>query len=658
MQQIGQYTIVGVLGEGGMATVYEAHEQLSGRPVALKVLQDGIVASARARELFIGEMSILGRIDHPNVVRLLGSMELDGRLVMVLELIRGETLRATLSRSGRLPWPRAVEILQQILSGLAAAHAQQPPIAHRDLKPENVMIALDGSVKVTDFGIAKVIREGTMATTDVGTLQYMCPEQIEGLAIDHRADLYNAGLVLYEMLAGTAPFRSKSTRELLNAQCTLPPPPLPQDLAGLVPADLVHLMLQLLAKAPEERPRDAHEVLHRLATIRAAPPPTGNVTGYPMATPGVAPAPGAFATTHGPPIMMSTARPGNPRVGSGSRPVVMILAVVALLVVMGLIGATSWLVSHWSAAAKKPSQSAENASVAPAGRSEEDEDEGVDLIVVACAIDGRAPDVEDLVAFADAATPTLVWLDGATGTTYRTLEVDMEVLYCVSPRVLGLPRDRDRRLELLDAPTGNVLGNVETEFGIEFMTRVEDLLVIRQADESDTKAKIPGCRETSCQGGGAVRRGEVTRVEDAPVRPIGASALCSFQSELEREGITYSTTEKLGFAVVTAARGDDKQWSTRVDVGEGGYLLNCSLAANDDFVGVLISDTPTGDAVIRLLDATTGKLRGSVGIGPVGTTPMAVSMFFANSKFFFLQSRLTDRLVAADPAAETIAWRR
>lgn len=270
MKQIGEYMVLRELGRGGMGAVYEAQERLSRRAVALKVMHGNIAASPRGRALFLGEMGILANVDHPNVVRLLACLEDQGQLVMVLELLRGETLGQTLKRFGRLAWTDAVVITRGILSGLAAAHEQQPPVVHRDLKPANVMITEEGIVKVMDFGIAKVVQGETSGTADVGTLQYMPPEQIDGGAIDARADLYATGLVLYEMLAGTPPFRSGSTRELLQAQCTAPVPPLPSEVANAVPQDLVEIMLLLLAKSPAERPGSAQAALRMLGSLGGA----------------------------------------------------------------------------------------------------------------------------------------------------------------------------------------------------------------------------------------------------------------------------------------------------------------------------------------------------------------------------------------------------
>lgn len=272
MKQIGEYRVLRELGRGGMGAVYEAEERLSRRPVALKVMHGNIAASERGRSLFVGEMGILGRLDHPNVVRLLACLEDAGQLVMVLELLRGETLRQSLKRMGRLGWVDAVIVTRQILAGLAAAHEQEPPVVHRDLKPENVMVTEEAVVKVMDFGIAKVLQDAAPATADVGTLQYMAPEQIDGTVIDARTDLYAMGLVLYEMLTGAPPFQSTSTRALLDAQCTAPVPPLPPELQQSVPADLREIMHLFLAKSAAGRPGSARAALQMLSSLQGVAP--------------------------------------------------------------------------------------------------------------------------------------------------------------------------------------------------------------------------------------------------------------------------------------------------------------------------------------------------------------------------------------------------
>src|SRR3954468_24324791 len=247
MVELGDYTVRRLIGEGGMGKVYEAEERLSKRRVALKVLHQELAKSDEGRRLFLNEMQILAHLEHPNIVRSLASTEVAGELVMVLEYLDGRTLRAQLNAEGRLTWGDAIRVLSSIAAGLAAAHGQEPPIIHRDLKPENIMVLADGSVKVMDFGIAKVIEALNQTNTQsVGTLQYMSPEQIDAHTIDHRSDLYCLGLIFYESAPGRPPFQSAAPRQLLNLQCTAEPPPLPEEVRAGLPRGVEQLVFQLL----------------------------------------------------------------------------------------------------------------------------------------------------------------------------------------------------------------------------------------------------------------------------------------------------------------------------------------------------------------------------------------------------------------------------
>jgi len=271
MERIGEYLVRRLVGEGGMGKVYEAEERLSHRRVALKVLRPELAKSEEGRRLFLNEMKILAHLDHDNVVRCLACAEADGQLLMALEYLEGRTLREHLNEHGPLGWEEAVDITVQIASALAAAHRQEPPIVHRDLKPENVMLLDDGSVKVMDFGIAKVLQALSKNTThSVGTLQYMSPEQIDAANVDARSDLYCLGLSLFEMLAGKPPFQSSSPRELLNLQCTAPPPPLPEEVRRSLPKEVERLLQELLEKRPDDRPGSAADVLHELGPLAPA----------------------------------------------------------------------------------------------------------------------------------------------------------------------------------------------------------------------------------------------------------------------------------------------------------------------------------------------------------------------------------------------------
>jgi serine/threonine-protein kinase len=280
MDRIGEYLVKRLIGEGGMGKVYEAEERLSGRKVALKVLRSELMRSEEGRKMFLSEMQILAHLEHPSLVRSLASMEVDGQLVLVLEYLRGRTMRQELGRAGAIPWSEACEYVVRIAEALSVAHEQSPPIVHRDLKPENVMLVVkDGedengpaqALKVMDFGVAKVLEAANATNTQsIGTLAYMSPEQIDARSIDARSDLYALGLMFYEMIAGVPPFRSTSPRELLNLQCTAAPPPLEADVRRGLPRGVEDLLFSLLEKDADKRPASARVVAERLSPFCSA----------------------------------------------------------------------------------------------------------------------------------------------------------------------------------------------------------------------------------------------------------------------------------------------------------------------------------------------------------------------------------------------------
>jgi serine/threonine protein kinase len=274
MDRIGEYLVKHLIGEGGMGKVYEAEERLSKRRVALKVLKPELGKSEKGRELFLNEMTILAHFDHPNIVRCLSCSEIDGELVMALELLEGQTLRERLALEGPLSWMAAVAIVVQVAAALDVTHGQEPPIIHRDLKPENLMLIAGDQVKVMDFGIATAMYAMSKSTThSVGTLQYMSPEQIDATTVDARSDLYALGLVFYEMLVGNPPFESDSPRELLNLQCTSEPPEIPSEVRSQLPKGVERLLFALLAKKPADRPENAAEVASALEPFSVAESP-------------------------------------------------------------------------------------------------------------------------------------------------------------------------------------------------------------------------------------------------------------------------------------------------------------------------------------------------------------------------------------------------
>jgi serine/threonine protein kinase len=260
--RFGDYLIHRQIGEGGMARVYEGEEIMSRRRVAIKVLRTELAHSPQIRRHFLTEMGILANLDDPNIVRCLLCSEIEGHPVMVLELLDGWTLRAMLHARVALPWAEVARYAVQIAKALRTAHSCSPPIVHRDLKPENVMVLRDGRVKVMDFGIAKFVQSVRGTTNhDVGTPQYMSPEQIDAQAVDGRADLFALGLVMWEMLAGHPPFVGESPRVLLERICAQPAPRLPDHARQGLPPALETLVFRLLEKDPRARPAHASEVV-------------------------------------------------------------------------------------------------------------------------------------------------------------------------------------------------------------------------------------------------------------------------------------------------------------------------------------------------------------------------------------------------------------
>lgn len=272
VKRIGGYIVRSELGRGGMATVYLAEEALSRRLVALKVLHYELGRSEDARRRFISEMQILTTLEHPNLVRCYYCDDVEGQLIMALEYVRGRTLRAVLSESTCLPASEVCRVGIGVLAALEAAHSNGPPIVHRDLKPENILIGDDGVIKVADFGIAKMLGTGSVTTTPHGTLQYMSPEQFEGLPVTTSTDLYSLGVVLYELLTGQRPFGGSSPLDIIRAHHSQQPPPIPEPIAARTPPQLMRLVFQLLQKDPSRRPPSARVAHARLVAIVQPPP--------------------------------------------------------------------------------------------------------------------------------------------------------------------------------------------------------------------------------------------------------------------------------------------------------------------------------------------------------------------------------------------------
>lgn len=245
-----RFRLVRRLGIGGMGEVYEATDELLGRSVAIKLLAVELVASSNARRRMLQEANILREVQHPNVVRAFDVFEDRGRLGLVLELMTGGDLTTRIPRAGR-PANEVVDLMQCVLSGLAALHAKG--LVHRDLKPGNVLLTAQGVPKLADLGVAKDThgRGATRTGMAVGTYEYMAPEQVQGLEVDARSDLYAAGILLFELLAGRTPYRGRSDLDIQLGHVRDQPDF--SMLMGRHPQALVAVLARALEKAPDSR---------------------------------------------------------------------------------------------------------------------------------------------------------------------------------------------------------------------------------------------------------------------------------------------------------------------------------------------------------------------------------------------------------------------
>jgi len=269
MRQVGRYQVQSRLGRGGMATVYRAHDPSIGRDVAVKFLHASLCEDEDCRMRFLREARAAGGLSHPNIVVVHDVGEIERRPYMAMELIDGSPLSDKLEKTRSLPVREVVIIGLQLARALEYAHARG--IVHRDIKPGNIMILADGqTIKVADFGIAHMddgnTEQRTMVGAVMGTPQYMSPEQTRGDKVDGRSDLFSAGIVLYQLLAGERPFRGESLVAVATKIATEDPPPLNQKRPE-VPASLRRVIDRCLAKKPEQRYQTGKEVAEALQKV-------------------------------------------------------------------------------------------------------------------------------------------------------------------------------------------------------------------------------------------------------------------------------------------------------------------------------------------------------------------------------------------------------
>ncbi len=267
----GRYRVEARHARGGMATVYEAHDDRLDRTIALKVMHPSLAEDEEFVSRFIREARSAARLSHPNVVSVYDQGADQGHVYLAMEMVRGKTLRELIRDRGHLSPRQALEVMEPVLAALGAAHAAG--LIHRDVKPENVLLSDDGRVKVADFGLARAVTGATSHTTTsgvlMGTVAYLSPEQVTKGTADPRSDVYAAGILLYEMLTGSKPYDGETAIQVAYRHVHDDVPPPSTVVPGLA-AELDHLVARATNRDPDQRPADARVFLAEVAAARRA----------------------------------------------------------------------------------------------------------------------------------------------------------------------------------------------------------------------------------------------------------------------------------------------------------------------------------------------------------------------------------------------------
>jgi serine/threonine-protein kinase len=260
----GRYRLGRVLAIGGMGQVWRGHDEELGTHVAIKVLKDEATTNAVFLKRFEIEARNAAGLGHRNIAQVLDYGTFEGNAFMIMEFVEGESLAAVLEREHVLEARRLVHILVDACHGLQAAH--DAGVIHRDIKPGNLLVQLDGTVKITDFGVSRGADQTTLTQTGMvmGTAQYLAPELALGKPATPRSDLYALGIIAYEALVGKRPFTAANPVDIAIAQVNEPVPPLPDT----IPRALSAVIMDLLEKNPKRRPESAKSLAHELAALR------------------------------------------------------------------------------------------------------------------------------------------------------------------------------------------------------------------------------------------------------------------------------------------------------------------------------------------------------------------------------------------------------
>ena len=295
----GRYRLGEQIAAGGMGSVYRAVDELLGRQVAVKVLRRELAEDPTFLERFRREARAAACLSHQGVAGIYDYGELGGRPFIVMELVDGETLAERVAARGRLPWPEALAVGEQVARALAAAHANG--LVHRDIKPANILLGVDGRAKVTDFGIAQAAQTTTLTRSGMvlGSANYVAPEQAQGGHVGPAADLYSLGCVLYEAVTGETPYRGANPVAIATQHVSAPVPN-PRELVPDLPGQVAALIVRALDKEPGRRFASASAMADALAAARAGDQATAPAAKVPAAAAEPGPTPPAPWAAVGP----------------------------------------------------------------------------------------------------------------------------------------------------------------------------------------------------------------------------------------------------------------------------------------------------------------------------------------------------------------------
>lgn len=336
-RQLGRFKVTGVLGIGGMGVVLKAHDPSIERDIAIKVLPTELSTNEVALGRFLSEAKSAGKLNHPNTVTIYEISQEDSTHFLVMEIVAGGSAEDHLEKQGSYSVAAATRMIIEACNGLTAAH--RAGLIHRDIKPSNLLLTEDGSVKISDFGLAKRAEGETLQMTQagqiIGTPYFMSPEQCESQKVDARSDVYSLGATYYSLLTGKNPFYdSNSVVQVMYAHCNSDPPD-PRAIRADVPAACSHIIERAMSKNPEDRYASMGEMRVDLEAVLAAI----SGTGIELPSKSATPVPGTTSTQPAPAVAPATStpessanRPNNLFLGAGLLGIIAMVAVAAFLI--------------------------------------------------------------------------------------------------------------------------------------------------------------------------------------------------------------------------------------------------------------------------------------------------------------------------------------